>query len=237
MGEFSDKQKKYLKDLLGDLNSSLNNKIHQLETSITAKLEDVRSEFEEKVRIYEGRIKELEHINGKLRKELNFIDKKQKKNKLVVHGLDPEVGNIEEKVIDIARNSLQVELNSSDINDIYKVGKGAKKPVIVELISYRKKCQILKGANKLKGTSIFLSPDLSPEERAQHKMLVNHMNEARNRGKQAKIQGKTLIIEGQTITIQQLEKQKTADEPKNFSENLIHPGNKGRGPVTRSTLK
>ncbi|KAL3281136.1 hypothetical protein HHI36_004358 [Cryptolaemus montrouzieri] len=154
MGEFSDKQKKYLKDLLGDLNSSLNNKIQQLETSITAKLEDVRSEFEE------------------------------------------------------------------------KVGKGAKKPVIVELISYRKKCQILKGANKLKGTSIFLSPDLSPEERAQHKMLVNHMNEARNRGKQAKIQGRTLIIEGQTITIQQLEKQKTADKPKNFSENLIHPCNK-----------
>ncbi|KAL3277772.1 hypothetical protein HHI36_013113 [Cryptolaemus montrouzieri] len=219
MGEFSDKQKKYLKDLLGDLNSSLNNKIQQLETSITAKLEDVRSEFEEKVRIYEGRIKELEHINGKLRKELNFIDKKQRKNKLVVHGLDPEVGNIEEKVIDIARNSLQVELN-------------------IELISYRKKCQILKGANKLKGTSIFLSPDLSPEERAQHKMLVNHMNEAKNRGKQAKIQGRTLIIEGQTITIQQLEKQKTADEPKNFSENLIHPGNKEkRGPVTRSTLK
>ncbi|KAL3288763.1 hypothetical protein HHI36_003198 [Cryptolaemus montrouzieri] len=221
MGEFSDKQKKYLKDLLGDLNSSLNNKIQQLETSITAKLEDVRSEFEEKVRIYEGRIKELEHINGKLRKELNFIDKKQRKHKLVVHGLDPEVGNIEEKVIDIARNSLQ-----------------GKKPVIVELISYRKKCQILKGANKLKGTSIFLSPDLSPEERAQHKMLVNHMNEARNRGGQAKIQGRTLIIEGQTITIQQLEEQKTADEPKNFSENLIHPGNKEKkGPVTRSTLK
>ncbi|KAL3281632.1 hypothetical protein HHI36_004838 [Cryptolaemus montrouzieri] len=194
MGEFSDKQKKYLKDLLGDLNSSLNNKIQQLETSITAKLEDVRSEFEEKVRIYEGRIKELEHINGKLRKELNFIDNKQRKNKLVVHGLDPEVGNIEEKVIDIARNSLQA--------------------------------------------SIFVSPDLSPEGRAQHKMLVNHMNEARNRRKQAKIQGRTLIIEGQTITIQQLEKQKTADEPKNFSENLIHPGNKEKkGPVTRSTLK
>ncbi|KAL3278156.1 hypothetical protein HHI36_013499 [Cryptolaemus montrouzieri] len=122
------------------------------------------------------------------------------------------------------------------ILDNYEIDRS---PYLPDNYTYHiKKCQILKGANKLKGTSIFLSPDLSPEERAQHKMLVNHMNEARNRGKQAKLQGRTLIIEGQTITIQQLEKQKTADEPKNFSENLIHPGNKEKkGPVTRSTLK
>ncbi|KAL3265839.1 hypothetical protein HHI36_010035 [Cryptolaemus montrouzieri] len=63
------------------------------------------------------------------------------------------------------------------------------------------KIENLKNSAKLKGTGVFLSKDLKPEERMQQKILVGRMREERL-GHTCRQQGFNLVIDGKFYTFE-----------------------------------
>ncbi|KAL3269963.1 hypothetical protein HHI36_009018 [Cryptolaemus montrouzieri] len=186
----------------------MNEKIELLETNIKTELEKNKVEFEERLKIDEDKIIKLESRKQQLRKDLNIVAEKQKKNNLIINGLD--IG--ERSPSDAARKILsfnQIKVESCDISDAYSLGKGNEKPIIKEFISYSKKIEDLKNFAKLKPTGVFLSNDLIPEdERVQQKILVGRIREERRLGHTCKLQDLNLVIDEKFYTLEQLEERR-----------------------------
>lgn len=153
-------------------------------------------------------------------------------------------------------NVLEVHVDSESIGDIYQIGK--TKTVILELNSFKKKTELLKNGNKLKGSGVFISPDLTREDRLLHKALYHHLKEARSRGKNPQIRGNKLIVDGRAYTLEELEvtrangtegstdcqheEDNAALEGSNFVRGILRkfdsnpPTNSNEGRTTRSKL-
>ncbi|KAL3276422.1 hypothetical protein HHI36_011807 [Cryptolaemus montrouzieri] len=70
----------------------------------------------------------------------------------------------EEEIVDFIKNKVKVDISGKDIRDSFNLDIKDKGPLLVELSSF-----------KLRGTGIFISPDLSPRDRQHQSTLVNHL--------------------------------------------------------------
>ncbi|KAL3271937.1 hypothetical protein HHI36_022407 [Cryptolaemus montrouzieri] len=113
----------------------------------------------------------------------------------------------EETVVDLFRNVLHVTVESRDLRDVHTLGNEEKSPILVELTSLKQKTKILKNAHKLKGSGLYISYDLIPEERQKLQTLSKYMREAKAKGKKAQIRGRYLIINGKNYNIVALQNQ------------------------------
>lgn len=148
-----------------------------------------------------GRIEKLE------RRCLN-IERKQRKNNVIIFGLNTDRDHIVKKTIDTLNELLDLDFSLADVNDIYQIGKSEKKPVIVEFKSFLKKREIFQNKDKLralKNTGIAVANDLCEQDRQVNKVLRKHMSAARNQGKKARISGGKLQIDGDWFTVEELE--------------------------------
>ena len=74
---------------------------------------------------------------------------------------------------------------------------GQKRLILVKMISFEEKVQLLKKARLLNGSGIYLMEDMSKEERKNRRILVNRIKKARSEGKRAHIRytdGELIII-------------------------------------------
>ncbi|KAL3284515.1 hypothetical protein HHI36_018673 [Cryptolaemus montrouzieri] len=150
MGDFSETQKNYLKNLLGSFSLSINGKCEELETSIGAKLNQIESDISEKFKAYENRVNELEAQDEQLRYEIECLDKKQRKNNLIIHGVQLNGESSGDEIVNIIKNEVQVNICSEDIKDSFKLGNRDKGTILVELASFKQKSEIIKNSFKLK---------------------------------------------------------------------------------------
>ncbi|KAJ8932372.1 hypothetical protein NQ314_014739 [Rhamnusium bicolor] len=74
----------------------------------------------------------------------------------------------------------------------------------VELLSYNKKLEILKNGKNLKGTGLYVSPDLTHQELADRRVLIENLKLAREKQYSAKIVKNKLVINGKTYNADQL---------------------------------
>lgn len=156
------------------------------------------------------KVSELEAKCSAYEKQIINFERKFRKNNLIIYGLicSEERGLIE-CVIELFKNSLQLDVCESDFNDIYPLAaqkSPSTPPIKIELISHIKKQRILKNCKKLKGSKIFISEDLCLEDRKDKKILVHHMKLARDKRLSAKLlSGNRVQINGQVYTAAQLE--------------------------------
>lgn len=239
MGEFSKNQKEYLKTLITDLNKSIKEDIADLEIRLDRKLQDFKVDCGEKVKILENRVKELEKQNKDLSKEIVLLQKNERKNNIVIHGLNPESEgiNIEDHVRRVIVGRMNLQLNETDLSDVYRLGKGEKGPVIVEFRSKAKRTEILKKSASLKGTNIFVSQDLIPEEREKQKILVNYMKDYRKKGRKAIIKGGNLIVDGEVCSLERLKKLQIGEGSGLGGGSVPDSFTTSNRPKTRSTSK
>ncbi|KAL3284919.1 hypothetical protein HHI36_019051 [Cryptolaemus montrouzieri] len=163
-----------------------NGRFHQkkIESSLKKQNDDISSDIESEVGElrhqlvdYKQKTEKLESENEELKKRLEIVDRKTRKNNLVIYGL---------------------KTTENAVSDVYKIGKTESCPVLLELLNRKLQQQILQNSYKLKGSNISLSPDYTPEERRARKILVVRMREAKEEGKSAYIRGNTLIVENTT---------------------------------------
>lgn len=179
-------------------NSILSNKIDNVKKDLESLASSVKSEI---VQINQ-KINSLEEENKLLLDRLKKTERLQKKNNLILYGIkEREIEGAEvliKSVTDIFHNNLGITLDQTHFSNCFRLGKKTEKPrpILLELLSYFKKQDILKKRAHLKGTGVFISEDLIPEERAERRFLVNKLKTAKINHHSASIKGNKLIVDG-----------------------------------------
>lgn len=204
MSEFSEAQKSYMDALFNKISSTFNEKTLELKEDLKSQIDEIKQDFNKIANSYKEEITKLELHNYQLQKNVIQLERKVRKNNLVIYGINNLERNICDAILKIFREKLEVDITENDINDLYKLGKHNTSPVLIEFISFRKKQLVLENAKKLKGTNISISKDLCASDRVDNKKLVTHMKEAKKRGITSYIKGNKLVIGEDIYTADQI---------------------------------
>lgn len=161
----------------------------------------------EHIEIQNKRIAELEEKFNKLELKHKNLEKQFRKNNVVIFGLEINKDledNLPVFILDKIEELLDIKLQIFDISNIYLMKTEKGTPVKVEFVSYLKKSLILQNANKLKGSKIFISQDLSYEDRQNLTILRKNLKYAKNQNYSAKIKNNKLIVNDNIYTVDQL---------------------------------
>lgn len=179
---------------------------------------------------------ELEIKFEELKNKHDILEKKLRKNKIIIFGINNNNENLCKYTTDILNQHLNLNLTLRDLNNIYTIGKQTQnKPVVIEFISYLTKVEVLKNCSKLKGTNISVSEVLNLEERKRNKILRQHLREARTKNLNSYIKNNKLYINKEAYTAEQLaENEQDTD---NEEEGEIVPEQIKSAPATPNIRK
>lgn len=152
------------------------------------------------------RLDTLENKYNALELRCIQLDRIQRKNNIIIFGLQSSPQNLLNFVIDKLEQLLEIKINKHYINNIYQLKGKNPNPIKLEFTSNLVKQEIVKNSKKLKGTNISIVHDLCLEDREDNKVLYSHLKAARANNQRARIKGKTLEVEEDIYTIQQLKK-------------------------------
>lgn len=208
MQNFSEQQKEFLRNLFTELNTTVNTKSNEIRNEIKENLNELKNETLLTSRKFEEKIVKLENENKELRQNIIYLERRARKNNLVIFGINLEEPDLLTSVLKVF-SQLDLKIEVGDINSTYRVKTQTNNtsPVIVEFVSFQQKLSILKNAYKLKGKSIYISNDQCKEDRDKYKVLLNHHRQARAKGESAYIRGGKLYIANEPYTVEQLEGQ------------------------------
>lgn len=133
-----------LKEVLNEIlnvKNELKNFIEEGEARLLSKLDELTN-----------KINKVEKENTELKNKIEILERKQKRNNIVIFGLNLNPAeNLFDSVRQRLNKLLQVSLEPSDIINIYYLGNpGEKIPLKIELASYFKKQSILSQGKKIK---------------------------------------------------------------------------------------
>jgi hypothetical protein len=103
------------------------------------------------------------------------------------------------------------------------------RPILIKLIRLRDKFEILNAAKKLRGTSIYIHQDLSPEDRKINAILRTHLKEIKQHNPDAKCR---ILINRRELLVTIKGKDTKYQLDENMKLVLINPSLSHRGPVS-----
>lgn len=157
----------------------------------------------------------MESENLTLRSNIEYADRKSRRNNIIIFGLNKPVDKPTPKfVCEELHRLLEIELTDADIDDCYRLGKTENSPIKLELISNLKKRSIFSKAKHLKGTPVRLANDLTEEQRRDFKILKENLHQARtNTSLKSYIRGNRLVIGSKEYTVEDLMKSQPEKKP------------------------
>ncbi|KAI4470929.1 tubulin-specific chaperone e [Holotrichia oblita] len=181
-------------------------------------------------------IQNLKNENSKLKHTVIGLEKTLKNNNIVIFGIPPKEKesrlDLTKFVLDKFETLLNITCSSTEVADIYRVGKRSQSSaVIIKFCSIFTKDEILRNCSKLKGTGLFVTHDLSYDERQSKKKLRQYYQAALEKSMNAKVIGNKLIIENVEYTIAELEKLSWLAVP----ESSTQPGTSNQESQDRGT--
>lgn len=208
--------------LLENVNNNLNKRINNLEQTCKNAFENLQIE----ITSLKGKYESIEKENTNLKVKLEIIERKSKSNNLVIYGIEQITEETQEHLMKVTQkifeDVLNIKINTSEINNIYRIGKISNKtrPVLISLTTNIRKSEILGSAKKFKGSQFSISPDLTIQEQQQRRLLVSELKKAKNNGKISFIKKNTLFIDGNKYTVNEILK-KTKEETETDIDNNI----------------
>lgn len=147
--------------------------------------------------------KTVVYLEGKV----DYIENQTRRNNLVIRGLKKEVqeerwDDVEQLVRKMLREELGVKTADGDIERAHRLGRSKAredKPIVVKFTFFKKKEEILKNANKLKGTNILIMEDFSDRVIQERRKLLPLLKEARNKDERAVLTYNKLRIGNQVF--------------------------------------
>ncbi|CAG9760248.1 unnamed protein product [Ceutorhynchus assimilis] len=186
---------------------------------LTKQIQESESNVTRKFNSFNRKIEKIHEKN------VSF-ERKIRRNNILLFGFNSENCNSLIKDTLAKLNELfGTNIRESDINNLYKLGRKGDSPILIEFLSYLKKSELFKDAEKLralKNTGYAISNDLCNEDREELKIIKKHFKKARDEEKQVKIKGLTLELEGKIYTAKQLEQSDT-DTDSGGSNNYSEP--------------
>lgn len=190
--------------------SVTNEKIYNALITTKSELEGTIEEAEERLLLkleeFNKRISRLEKENQELKTKIEILERKEKKNNIVIYGLKGESTVISPGFICNKLNEITDEtITEADISNVYKLGKKEDCPVKIEFVSYLKKSAVIRNGTKLKGTEISISHDLTEQQRQLNRILRKHLYLARqNNHTKCYIKQNKLYVDDNVYTAEEL---------------------------------
>ena len=158
---------------------------------------------------------DLQNNYNKLESKIITLERKIRKNNIVIFGLGLESNeSLVVNTINKLNSLLETAFTEADINNIYKIGN--KDTTIVEFLSFLKKKQVFKNIRKLKNTNIYVADGLCKEDQIERKTLNQNLREAKSKQLNAYINKNTLYVNNERYTAKQLAS--TLTETNNLAE-------------------
>lgn len=164
----------------------------------------VRKEIEELKKAMKEReeawIKEKHELNVRvkvLEEKLEENERRERKNNIVITGLEEVGASVEKEVEEWMKKELRVEIK---VKKAYKINKG--RMIVATLENWEQKRNLMENKKKLKersGEKIYIDDDLTKNEREIQRQLREMAKEERKRGKRANVGYKKIWIEGKCM--------------------------------------
>ncbi|KAJ8965829.1 hypothetical protein NQ314_003876 [Rhamnusium bicolor] len=175
--------------------TELKNTIDASETRLLQKIEELNK-----------RLNTLEKENLNLKTKIEILETRDKKNNIIIFGINKPVDTISPQFICQKLNHLlDTDLTELDLNNAHSLGNSENSPIKVEFVRYLTKNTVLQNCHKLKGIDISISHDLTFQQRRENKTLRKHLQLTRQREDVCYIKNNKLYVNGKTYTPQDLE--------------------------------
>lgn len=124
--------------------------------------------------------------------KVDDLENRSRKNNLILYGIDEDPSETPEELVEKIKTNIfeeKLKISVSSIERCHRLGKKNEKarPVIIKLLDYRDKVEILKSCPKLKGTPFSVSEDFSKKVREIRKKLWQSSAEEREAGSKVKM--------------------------------------------------
>lgn len=186
----------------------------------------------------DSRIRELETENKFLKSKIEELDRRSRKNNLIVFGLPNNTGTEVGETCKQLNDLLGINLAERDISDSSFFGNPGRKILKIELQSFHRKRYILQNCNKLKGTKIVITHDLTKLQQSEGKILRKHLIKAKQTsGEKCFIKGDRLWVGDKAYTVKELEEfEEVSDEQTVETQHNSAPPTPARGKVITPKL-
>lgn len=208
-------------DLCNKLLAAIRTENQSTKSDIKSELKKVNDNILMKIEEQNKKISELEKKCNKLEQNFLPVERRLRKNNIIIFGLEvKDETELLGLIITFFKDALGVDVDESDLNNLYTIKSEKGTPVKVEFVSFLKKSSILKNLPKLKGTRTFIAQDLCIEDRKDLKILKHHLKEARAKNIFARIKGNKLLVNDEFYTPEQLVNM-TSFEPRTIGQKSL----------------
>lgn len=176
-----------------------------------------------------SRLDVVEKCTSEQLNRINFLERKIIENNIVVIGI-PEK-NEEDTLLLLKElfDENNISLETSFINDCYRIGrKKGKRPVILKLNSRIKKQEILSNKDNLKSKGISMFSDRTKADRDEFNKFKPHMTRMRSEGKRPKLLNGYLVVDGKKYSLDDL-----VDEQENAGKSRREEEKSNKGPRSK----
>ncbi|CAG4936387.1 unnamed protein product [Colias eurytheme] len=177
--------------------------------------------------------KYLKNEVKRLEEKVTYLEEKNRKNNLLLHGIKETENNHQElfNLIKETLKHLDITIDLYELNNYYRLGKkqGDNKirPILISFTSFQKKLIILKNKMKMPEQT-YITEDFSKEQLEKRKNLQEKLKQEKQNGKNAFIRNNKIIIKEAPDT--EKRKRETSLSPNNTrtsltsgSKNIIAP--------------
>lgn len=233
-----DSLKKEIQSNFGDVSSNLleteqrlNANINEVEKRVIACVDAKFDEVNSRCDDLEMKVQQLQHESNKKSDQIKALEMKINIHNILLFNFKDSERDEDELlgcVISLCKNTLKVNVDNSDFEAVYRMGKKQEKkdrPVMVKLFSVKTKNDIIKARSTLKGTKIVISEDFPKEINDKRKELYPAMMAAKQQNKKAFIKVDKLMVDGKECSKEEVlelcrkraRPNETADEEKKNS--------------------
>lgn len=200
---------KFFEQMRIDLRNDLKTEIEQQTSVLKNAITEIREQQDKQ---YQDLKSENENLKIALEKQKEIVSAMNRLNNVVIYGIPENTREDRDTLVNKIKiaftENLKIVINNSDINWVRRLGKPHKnpRPILLSLTTNLKKWQILESGPKLKGSDLYLSDDLSPEERQKRKYLNDVRKLEISKGAKCQWKSGKLIINGELKSFDDLKK-------------------------------
>lgn len=156
-------------------------------------MQEMKNMFAAKEIMWEGEKQELEKRIAALEEQGEKIEKRQRKNNIIVKGVKTSDSNVREDLEKFFEKELQVKIR---LIRAFKIKSTKLETVVAEVESWEKKQEIMNRKVRLGEKKIYIDNDLTIEERRVQEEIRKVAKTEREAGKRVKVGYKKIIING-----------------------------------------
>ncbi|KAJ8724729.1 hypothetical protein PYW07_015687 [Mythimna separata] len=164
-----------------------------------------------------------------LEKKIEYLEKEKKRNNILLFGLEEKENSsfhLLQRVQGIFKEDLKINLETSDVSKIYRIGlskENKKRPVLITFADSWKRSEILKQKKSLK--DVYVTEDFPKEVLEKRRELKTKLLEERAKGNTAYIKyDQLVVIEGNQNKEKRKSDQLTSPEHQHQNQAKKKPG-------------